>query len=273
MKSEENLQNKMNLINKCCDKNHLINIKNCSHNDEIHHSRLLLISGTISTLCSNSNYSNTISIFNKSNSFKNNFDVSQINKQFKCLITLMHGINNIHLQYGSTIEQIDVQSNQKSHQNYTIKSLYIICDGHDGNFQSPDKTSNTKEIACQKVNVAIQLIQCLIAEKLHEQIHQRCTFVSSTNCEPFYSKLLIDQARSMTELELWNYFARELVTYYPTDDYTKFVAFLGCTQYTYETNSLQNRQVITANPALGGGNLALFGTGLVSVATVNINLL
>lgn len=248
----------MNLINECCNKKHLINIKNVVQNEEVHHTKLLLISGHVSSLCSK--YYNTISTFNQSNSYTNNFNVSQINRQFKCLIKLTHGLNNIHLQYGSTIIKIDIQSNQLSHQNYTIKLLYIICDGHDGNFQSPENLANTKEIACKKIEVGIELIQCIIAEKLKEQNHCRRSFVTSANCEQFYSKLPIERAKSMTELELWNYFARELVAHYPNDNATKFVAFLGCTQYTYENNHL-HRKVVTANAALGGGNLALFGTG------------
>lgn len=259
----------------CCNQRHLINIKNVKNNEEIHHSSLVLIVGYVSSLCSNHKHSDKISVQNPLNSFADTFVVSQINKQFKCVIEISIGSNNVQLQYGSTVVQLNVVSNQNAYQKYTLKLLYIICDGHNGEFQSPGK-GNTKEVACRKIDVAIRLIQCIVAEKLFEQGFGRRAFVTSADgCQPFYSRLSMDKARSMTERELWDYFARELVARYPANDDTKFVAFLGCTKYTGHTEPLyvsheSAKEKTVGNAALGGGNLALFGTGCLYTWPTNV---
>lgn len=269
----------MNIVDcttECCKRLHSINVKNVKNNEEILHSRIVLIVGHVSSLCSNHKHSAKISVYNSLNSFADTFAVSQINKQFKCVIELSTGSNNIQLQYGSTVIQLNVVLNESAHQNYRLKLLYIICDGHNGEFQSPDNNTNTKEVACRKIEVAIKLVQCIIAEKLFEQGFGRRTFVTSSDgCEPFYSRLSVSNARRMTEHELWDYFARELIARYPANDDTKFVAFLGCTKFTGndEQHFLSHEKAIektVGNAALGGGNLALFGTGCLYTWPTNV---
>ncbi|XP_037026861.1 uncharacterized protein LOC119067813 [Bradysia coprophila] len=70
----------------------------------------------------------------------------------------------------------------------------------------------------------------------------------------------------MDENSLWNFFAREIITS-ESKSYicTKYVGFIGCTEYlgisdnSYTHENIKAKTV--ANAALGGGDLALFGTG------------
>ncbi|KAJ6634904.1 putative zinc metalloproteinase, partial [Pseudolycoriella hygida] len=148
---------------------------------------------------------------------------------------------------------------------YSVQSLYIVCKNHDGCFQSPS-IENTATDACTRLTLGMKLIQNLYCDKLMEQGFGRKTFQLNGECVPFYSQLPVDDAKTMDENSLWNYFAREVIaTEVNALENKKFVAFIGCTEYrgivdgNYSHENLKLKTV--ANAALGGGDFALFGTG------------
>lgn len=83
----------------------------------------------------------------------------------------------------------------------------------------------------------------------------------------YYFQILIHQAHSLTEQELWELVAQELLS---SDFYSpqlKFVIFINCSEYNgaeiikSQNFSYENiKKHLFAQPALGGGGLALFGT-------------
>uniref|UniRef100_A0A182SGB3 Uncharacterized protein n=1 Tax=Anopheles maculatus TaxID=74869 RepID=A0A182SGB3_9DIPT len=145
--------------------------------------------------------------------------------------------------------------------------LYIVCKGHSGRYQSHEYDSrNNSEEACRKITLAIELLQCLYAEKLHEHGYGRKSFTLESACQPFHSQLEWERSTTMTEGELWHRFATELLQSKRYDmDRVKVVGFLSSTHfggisdgdYSYENI----RKKTTGHAALGGGGLALFGTG------------
>uniref|UniRef100_A0AAG5CUP8 Uncharacterized protein n=1 Tax=Anopheles atroparvus TaxID=41427 RepID=A0AAG5CUP8_ANOAO len=155
----------------------------------------------------------------------------------------------------------------KAASRYTVVPLYIICAGHTGHYQSYENDEeNDCAGACRKITLSIELLQCLYAEKLHETGFGRKTFTVGSSCVPFRSALDWGRSSTMKEGELWQHFASELVQCKQYDlSRVKLVAFLSSTHfegisdgdYSYENI----RKKTTGHVALGGGGLALFGTG------------
>uniref|UniRef100_A0A1B6D7B1 Uncharacterized protein n=1 Tax=Clastoptera arizonana TaxID=38151 RepID=A0A1B6D7B1_9HEMI len=187
-----------------------------------------------------------------------------INKTFKCLVELKIGFNNITFQHNQ--DKIDLQITYKPRISpFSVTPLYIICKDHNGCFQAPAKSDNSINNACAKIALGAKLIQCLTAEKLYEQGYGRKTFQleSDSNldvpeCFTFYSNLSVSAAKTMEEEELWTYFGREIMTSHLSSSSRKYFGFLSCTEW----QSLGGgKGQVRAHAALGGGGLALFGTG------------
>lgn len=183
--------------------------------------------------------------------------------KFKALVNLVNGQNHLKLSYCTAVTSLTLTYESPIKINYGVKVLYIVCDGHDGCFQSPSSDNGVVD-ACAKITVGLKIIQCLFGDKLLEQGFERKTFQLTSDCVPFYSRLAIDVAKRMDENSLWNYFAREIVSVENAEN-TKFIGFIGCTEFlgisdgNYTHENIQSKTV--ANAALGGGDFALFGSG------------
>ncbi|XP_044734292.1 uncharacterized protein LOC123296739, partial [Chrysoperla carnea] len=197
-----------------------------------------------------------------------------INLNFKCLIDLNQGSNIITLEYCDSKFEFNIDFTV-SKPNYTILPLYIICTNHDGSFQAPNNTENTAKVACAKIALVSQLMQTLYANKLHDLGFDKKVFQFFKTdksmkpvCEVFYSKLDVSEARKMNQLDLWLYFGREIMESSIAANSIKYLAFLSCTWYNGDNfNENKHRKhedilsLTDAHVALGGGGLALFGTG------------
>ncbi|XP_066997735.2 uncharacterized protein [Anabrus simplex] len=194
------------------------------------------------------------------------------NSEFKCLASLSVGNNHILLEYcGTKTEFMVIHQPMKT--NYHVLPVYIICSGHDGRFQAPAAEDNTVQSACERIALGAKLIQCLIAEKLHEAGFKKKTFQlehdinpSAPECVVFHSHLSVDDARKMQPTELWEYFGRELMLSTLGNTSRKFLAFLSCTRYhlkSLDNMPITHEDIVSnteAHVALGGGGLAVFGS-------------
>ncbi|XP_058055561.1 uncharacterized protein LOC131206971 [Anopheles bellator] len=187
-------------------------------------------------------------------------------RKFRLLLRLQEGKNEIALRCCTTEVRLAYYYSRPNNP-HTIIPLYIVCKGHHGRYQSHESDQrNTIENGCRKVTLAIELLQCLYAEKLHEHGFGRKTFTLGRGCVPFYSQLDYIRSTSMCEAELWQHFATELLQSEAYDmSRAKVVAFLSSTHFDGITDgdfSYANiRSKTTGHAALGGGGLALFGTG------------
>ncbi|KAL1377521.1 hypothetical protein pipiens_016207 [Culex pipiens pipiens] len=194
-------------------------------------------------------------------------DVRFINEkrgQFKVLLRLKEGENRVTLTYCSRELELNLFF-EESENPHRITPLYIICDGHDGCFQS-DTAENSIENACAKITLGIQLVQSLYAEKMAEKWSSRKTFTIAGDCLPFRSSLPLQESKAMTDQQLWNFFAKEILqSELYTSEKQKFIGFISSTYYEGISDndfSYENiKRRTTGNVALGGGGLALFGTG------------
>lgn len=193
-----------------------------------------------------------------------------INGNFKCLANLNLGRNHFVLEYEDASLSLNLEFKSKT-TNYHVLPVYIICDGHDGNFQAPDDEDNSPESACRRISLGSRLIQSLTAEKLHESDMSRKTFQLAydmdidLDCIVFHSKLTPDDVYQMEPEEIWEHFGRELMSSPYGSDQRKFLAFLSCTRYISDDKEPETHEEIVAkmqgHVALGGGGLAIFGTG------------
>ncbi|XP_019562667.1 uncharacterized protein LOC109430995 [Aedes albopictus] len=194
-------------------------------------------------------------------------DVRFINEkrgQFKVIFRLKHGENRVSIAYCHHATEVHLFYEATGNP-YSITPLYIICSGHDGRYQS-DTDENDIESACHKITLGIELVQSLYAEKLSEKGWGRKTFAISGPCLPFHSSLPVEDSKRMSDQQLWNYFAKEILQsdLFLTEK-QKFIGFISSTYYEGISDndfSYENiKRRTTGNAALGGGGLALFGTG------------
>lgn len=92
----------------------------------------------------------------------------------------------------------------------------------------------------------------LTAEKMYEKGFGKKTFQVEKECRIIKTSLTRRTVFNMHPEKLWEYIAREL-TAGPNSKHQKYLAFLSCTYW--------DGQNLHGHVALGGGGLALFGTG------------
>ncbi|XP_058130057.1 uncharacterized protein LOC131287840 [Anopheles ziemanni] len=248
---------------------HCLEVTNVQNIETFHHP-IVLVKGKISNRCTNAK----LEVFSQHHqpiSYSATIEDGVKRESpgpvyFRVLLRLHVGQNDIVLAYCVGAKSLTLCYTAPSSR-YTVVPLYIICAGHTGHYQSYDTDKeNDSVIACRKITLAIELLQCLYAEKLHENGFGRKTFCVGSSCVPFRSSLELEHSTTMTEGELWQYFASELVQCREYDlKRVKIVAFLSSTRfegisdgdYSYENI----RKKTTGHAALGGGGLALFGTG------------
>nr|CAD7401170.1 unnamed protein product [Timema cristinae] len=261
----------------CTVDNHVISITNIRNGESICYS-LAFIKGHIHTknqnICHfNENLEGKLVLhhLNPNDSLMSVSDWVILGTEFKCLINLHRGDNDLILEYCGTKLKWSIGYCPRRTV-FRVMPIYIICKGHNGEFQAPNGEENTIQSACRRIAVGCKLIQCLTAEKLDESGFGRKTFqlendlnTQAAECTVFHSQLSVEQARRLSPEELWEHLGRELMMSPLGNNNRKFVAFLSCTRYmpngkkpsTYE----EILSLMEGHVALGGGGLAIFGTG------------
>uniref|UniRef100_A0A4Y0BQZ0 Uncharacterized protein n=1 Tax=Anopheles funestus TaxID=62324 RepID=A0A4Y0BQZ0_ANOFN len=256
-----------------CNLDHKVQLNNVKQGEIFHYSIILLKGELTNPSCNgklhivaNNNQPVPFSFAAEKKDEGNVEGKQEICQKFRVLLRLVDGENVYEVLYCNTKITISL-TYTASDTHFTVVPLYIICKGHNGRYQSHEQDyHNDSEHACRKITLAIELLQCLYAEKLHEHGFGRKTFTFESSCKPFHSALEWERSTTMTEGELWDQFATELVQTKCYDmQRVKVVGFLSSTHfegisdgdYSYENI----RTKTTGHAALGGGGLALFGTG------------
>lgn len=251
------------------DNQHRIHITNYQANECIKYATVLL-KGTVSDCCLTTGDSLCVRV----RGYPESFPCTDIKRNrdgmgsFKCLLDLCPGENVIRVDYcnsSTTICLVYDDSLATSQCCPIVKVYNVVCQGHNGCFQNHGSNDSTAEIACDKINVGIRLIQCLIAEKLYEAGFARKTF-QFIACQPFHSAMTVEEARNWHTGQIWNFLAREFIASDNCSKNVKYVGLLACTLYTGlgEDFAYSDRAVkanTRAHIALGAGDVALYGTG------------
>lgn len=234
-----------------------IKVNNFEENESVNY-RLILIKGSIikdNAVCNNLNGN----IDCKANGVSTTWPV--FNGDFKCLAQLTCGENDVMLEYEGICKCFKV--NFIVHEtDHCVVPIYLIPDGHEGTFQAPKGIDNSISSAVQKIGFGMFMIQTMFAEKLRERDYNRKSFQLEVDidknapfCREFRSRLSFEKAKSLNEEELWEEIGRELMMSELGSVKKKFICFISSTFWDGKT-------VIT-DPALGGGGLALLGSGSI----------
>lgn len=204
---------------------------------------------------------------------------------FKFLVQLRPGENVVCLRHESDLLQVRVTYRRPSFTHF-VRPVYIVCSDDDGCFQGPDSADCSPESAVQRIALGAQVIQSFTAEKMKEHGFGRVTFQLETEdgvrplCHVFRSRLTLEEAYCMSGNDLWTYFGKELMTSALTRrSKCKWYCFMSFTRYRLppdadlpKTHS-EILKYTMGHTALGGGGLALFGTGNLHTWAPNLETL
>lgn len=268
-----------------------INIENFKDNEIVEYT-LLLLKGSIESIndCCKSNETVIINLENQN--YKKTTKCNAFNNQFKTVLELKFGINKITLCFCCINNRLKIEFIPRKTYLKVIP-LYIVCKGHEGSFQGPDDEDCSLQSALERISTLCKILQCIVAEKLYELGFKRKTFQLESECKIFNSKLsyedIIDLNRgfnsqnnfisqdSIPQNKLWDFFAKEIMKSPIGNENYKYVAFLSCTKYNFEkfNKNIKNfKDILSITDgyvALGGGGLALFGSGCMYTWPKNID--
>ncbi|GIY43922.1 uncharacterized protein CDAR_611151 [Caerostris darwini] len=194
-----------------------------------------------------------------------------VNGKFKVLVKLKSGENKIKFQYQKFSYYITLIYEPLKNKRY-VKLVYIKCRDDEGSFQAPCGEDNSAFSACKRLSLAAQMLQTFTSDKLKEHSLKSKTFrleeeKNQVICHVFTSSLSLAEAYKFNEEQMWSHFAVELMNSKLREgNNCKFLAFLSFTRYDNNLNKppLNHKEVLhltKGKVALGGGGLALFGSG------------
>ncbi|KAF8792287.1 putative zinc metalloproteinase-like protein [Argiope bruennichi] len=194
-----------------------------------------------------------------------------INGRFKILVKLKIGENRIKFQHKNFVCFLHLIYEPLKCERF-IRLVYIKCKDGDGTFQAPQNEDNSVNSACRRLGLAGKMLQTFTSDKLKEHNLSGKTFrLEEENdevvCHVFTSSLSLAEAYKLNEEQLWSHFAIELMnSKLRIGNKCKFLAFLSFTRYDNNSNTppLNHKEVLALTKgqvALGGGGLALFGSG------------
>lgn len=246
---------------KRCEKSHYIEFSSIK-NEEVFFHKLIMIKGVIKNGCASEKLLIKVNDREKIEKIENG--------KFKFLISLLSDCENfVELEYCQSKTTLKLfYDNRLENSDLEVIPLYIINSEHGGCFQTTaEDKENSKEIACKRINLSLQLIQLIISEKLLEAgFATRKTF-NLKKCKIFNSKFTAEHVRKLKNNEIYDLIAQEIFDNEGVEicSKTKYVGFLSCTYFSGifdEDRSYDNMNSKTqANPSLGGSYLCLLGTG------------
>ncbi len=180
---------------------------------------------------------------------------------YRAMVQLAPGDNDIRLSAPNHPDAAIRVRYSPAENSRRLRLLYVLASDGEGSFQAPPGEPCDQDSAVRRIATAGRLQQTAIAELLHNAGQPRKTF--SLECKPDGSvdvgvvqlPLTTRQLHTMAGLQIWLELYQYLQKKDPAFSDRKYLAFLSMTQFDPGT-----RKVI-AHTALGGGNLALYGSG------------
>lgn len=203
-----------------------------------------------------------------------------INGKFKALVYLQKGKNEIKIQHKSLSLNLNLTYEPLSSKKF-VRLVYIKCIDDEGLFQAPPVENNSVSSACSRIVLGAQMLQTFTYDKFKEHNLPKKTFRleeenSKIICHVFTSSLTLNKAYELNEEQLWSHFAIELMNSdLRVRNDCKFLAFLSFTRYNNHSNKIPSShqeilKMTKGQVALGGGGLALFGSGCLHTWPENV---
>lgn len=260
-----------------CKRVHQIEVELLKEADKVEHS-LLLIKGRLQPICASAQQLKATLTLRKTeqeqltqlsaaSEFKLLFDLSKEDSKSESSSESEPAVNcELQLRCCSGQRQLQF-SYQPRRSAYRVQPLYLVCQNNEK--EKDDHEQEAKQ-RCALIDLNLRLVQCIYAHKLSAAGYRNRTFTLNGACCVFRSQLSCQEARKCSENELWQRFASEILasSAWGQQLQLKFVAFVGCTWYNgaavaasgdYSYTNI--RRHLHAHAALGGGGLALFGSG------------
>ncbi|XP_035232882.1 putative zinc metalloproteinase YIL108W isoform X2 [Stegodyphus dumicola] len=204
-----------------------------------------------------------------------------LNGRFKVLVHLKPGENKIGFKYKDHILDFNLIYEPLKFKRF-IRLVYIKCKDDEGRFQAPPEENNSIYSACNRIRLGARMLQTFTGDKIGDHKLQRKTFCLEENngdviCHVFTSSLTLNEAYKLNDEQLWSNFAVELMnSNLRVNNDCKFLAFLSFTRYHNNTmspprNYKEILQMTKGQVALGGGGLALFGSGCLHTWPENLH--
>eukprot|EP00095_Tigriopus_kingsejongensis_P012154 maker-scaffold481_size160081-snap-gene-0.15 protein:Tk12154 transcript:maker-scaffold481_size160081-snap-gene-0.15-mRNA-1 annotation:"zinc metalloproteinase" len=201
---------------------------------------------------------------------------------FKHLARLSPGTNEFVFQYLNKIARLSLICNL-SPAIHTFKLFYVVCSDSDGRFQAPQNEPNDMRTAQAKIQLGAELIQCFLGDSLacrgfeRKSIHFQLDDHERPEVEILRSDLTTEQARTLSGQELWEIHGKELLKRgHLRDGVIKCIAIMSATRYKNrgQTRCQTHAEILACtqgHAALGGGGLALFGSGCLYTWPVTLD--
>ncbi len=174
---------------------------------------------------------------------------------FKGAVLLKQGANDIHLNSDS--KAIDLKLNYEPSNNPNkVQLVYAIGTNDDGHFFAAPGVVNNIESAKKRMALQGLMMQSATAEMMFKALGKRITYtlVEDENGEPAVNIFQVSQTRDvlykMDGLDIYSSILDQLKT--EEQNTYKYMVNMGFSSYENGRN--------LAHTALGGGNLALFGS-------------
>ncbi len=181
-----------------------------------------------------------------------------VDRRFKALVMLKRGRNEIHLSAPGHWTRPLIVNYDPIKSNRFVRMVYVVAAGSDGRFQAPPGEPDDIESAVRRLAFAGLLMQTATAELMYEAGCGRKTFRLHRNgageVETIIHRngLTMEKAHEMTGLQIWRKLYRDLDG---SGGNCRSVAVIQMTRYDPQARKAY------AHTALGGGSLALFGSG------------
>jgi hypothetical protein len=196
---------------------------------------------------------------------------------FKAFVMLGVGENTIELSCATGHAQRELVlffDPQLARSDHRLRLCYILPKDDDGRYVCPLEASGTPQEAARRIRFFGHMIQCFTAEKMAQAGHGYRTFVFVESPVDPLEPAVDMHVSSLTRAEIhalgsrwtdggqagWGHFAEELSTYRDRER-TIDVCVLSMTERTNPAGGPGPDHGFLAHTALGGGHLALFGSG------------
>lgn len=199
---------------------------------------------------------------------------------FNALVPLVKGKNDLRIICGT--EETTVQLTYKPLDiPRFIRLVYITCLNED-KFQGPKDTERSPNTAVRKIQTGALVLQTFVAETLAAEGLGRRTFCYELDTEGnpivhvIQLPLTIREAHKFTEERLWETAALHILSSHLADKNCKYVAFFGGTRFSNPDKLLLKNEseimgLTKGHVSLGGGGLALVGTGALYSWATNVD--
>lgn len=265
-----------------CKRVHQIEVEPLQEFDKVEHS-LLLIKGRLQPSCVSSKQLKATLCLKLRNKTHEQLTQLSTSGEFKLLFDLKDSERNFdtskeeHEQEEDCVLQLSCCNAERRlcftyqprRSAYRVQPLYLLCRPNTNEPKKEEEEEQTRE-HCTLIDLNLRLVQCIYAHKLNAAGYTNRTFTLNDACRVFRSQLSCAAASNSSEDELWQHFASEILSSpdWGQQLHLKFVAFIGCTRYdgakvvaSGDYSYANIRRNLHGHAALGGGGLALFGTG------------